>query len=381
MDAGNASGGIKLANESPDPVAVINRLFHAAELPISFSLSADSEEYMATNDGATYPITQLSDGERNAFIMCANVQTQKSGTLFLLDEPERHIHRSIISPLLSEILKLRPDCRFVVSSHAVDLPLDFPEAKVVILRDCKFEGNNPTAWEFDLLPNTSVQIPESLKIAILGSRRNIVFAEGEGDRSLDLKLYRHLIPRATVVQKGTRTDVAQSVKAVNGCDEYTWVTAFGIVDGDARPLREDDVDDNVYLLESYAIESLYYHPDIQRVVGGTRAQSQAQDIDSRLAAVNRAVIEEYEDSIEPDETKRIQSNGEADYAARIISDCKIKSSAIPDKIATGLGFRNRVEYERAVCDRLVSDSAFVDSMRHLDSGLSDLCQRLTNQAD
>ena len=42
---------------------------------------------------------ELSDGERNALLIGSDVLTTEPNSLIILDEPERHLHRSIISPL------------------------------------------------------------------------------------------------------------------------------------------------------------------------------------------------------------------------------------------------------------------------------------------
>ena len=82
---------------------------------------------MASKSGSKpYSIAQLSDGERNALLIATNVLTVKDGTLVLIDEPERHLHRSIISPLLTHLFAQRPECAFIVSTHDVMLPLDNP---------------------------------------------------------------------------------------------------------------------------------------------------------------------------------------------------------------------------------------------------------------
>ena len=43
-----------------------------------------------------YGAAELSDGERNALLISAEILTAKDGTLLIIDEPERHLHRSII---------------------------------------------------------------------------------------------------------------------------------------------------------------------------------------------------------------------------------------------------------------------------------------------
>jgi predicted ATPase len=88
------------------------------------------------NDGTEFSAAQLSDGERKALQIAGSVLTAPPGTLFLIDEPERHLHRSIISPLLIQLFERRRDCGFIISTHDHDLPLDAFEARTLLLRSC-----------------------------------------------------------------------------------------------------------------------------------------------------------------------------------------------------------------------------------------------------
>ena len=59
------------------------------------------------------PITELSDGEKSALLLGAEIISQPSGTIFLIDEPERHLHRNITSKLVLELIKARPDLSLI----------------------------------------------------------------------------------------------------------------------------------------------------------------------------------------------------------------------------------------------------------------------------
>ena len=109
-----------------------------SNLPIAISVQEDQRVVATKNGGLPYSIAELSDGERNALLIASNVLTVKDGTLILIDEPERHLHRSIISPLLTHLFALRPDCAFIVSTHEVMLPIDNPTTRTLLVRGCQF---------------------------------------------------------------------------------------------------------------------------------------------------------------------------------------------------------------------------------------------------
>ena len=124
--SGDSGMAERIARENKHPLSVINDLLRYANIPISIS-ERDKEEVLAIKgQSVPYSVAELSDGERNALLIAADVLTADPGTLLLLDEPERHLHRSIISPLLTALFIERADCIFVISTHEVMLPIDNP---------------------------------------------------------------------------------------------------------------------------------------------------------------------------------------------------------------------------------------------------------------
>jgi len=129
VDANNMDLASELSKKDA-PIKTINRLLHLSNIPIVISV-VDSSEVVASKYGSEpFSIARLSDGERNTLLVAASVLTVKSGTLILIDEPERHLHRSIISPLLTLLFAERADCAFIVSTHDVLLPSDNESARV-----------------------------------------------------------------------------------------------------------------------------------------------------------------------------------------------------------------------------------------------------------
>ena len=230
LDSGAREEGLTHQQESQDPLDRITQFFKAANLPIALSLDDSEGRFVATRDGATYPINELSDGERSALLLGAAVVSEAEGTLFLIDEPERHLHRSIICPLLQAVFTARPDCRFVIATHELMLPLSFPDAEVLILRRCIFEASKPARWEADRT-SASAPLSDELKTDIWGGRRQLVFVEG-AQHSLDTKLYRLLFPDTTIYAKNGRPEVLAAVETVTAAEGFTWVQARGLVDGD-----------------------------------------------------------------------------------------------------------------------------------------------------
>lgn len=273
------------------PIKIINELLRLSNIPIEISVR-ENEQVVAKKSGGThYSIAELSDGERNALLIAANVLTVKTGTLLLIDEPERHLHRSIISPLLTLLFKKRPDCSFIISTHDVMLPLDNPQSRTLLIRDCTYTNNTITAWDADLVP-PDTEIDDSLKKDILGARKKILFIEGD-ERSLDKPLYSLLFPNTSVISKSGCRDVEHAVTSIRDAENLHWLNAYGIVDNDRR--TQSDIDrlksEGIYAISLYAVESLYYHPDIQRKVAERSAAVTGEDAATRTVNAKSAALQ------------------------------------------------------------------------------------------
>lgn len=272
------------------PIKIINDLLRLSNIPIEIS-ARQNEQVVASKSGSPpYSIAELSDGERNAVLIAANVLTVPEGTLLLIDEPERHLHRSIISPLLTLLFLERPDCGFVVSTHDVMLPLDNPTARTLLVRSCTYSRKDDPVWDVDLVP-PETNCDEALQKDILGARRKLVFVEGD-ERSLDKPLYSLVFPGVSIVAKASCRDVENAVTGIRGATDLHWLEAFGIVDGDRR--TPEDVArlqaKGIHAVSVYSVESLYYHPEMARRVVTRHAAVTGDDVDTRLRAANAAAL-------------------------------------------------------------------------------------------
>lgn len=233
---------------------------------------------MASKDGGPgYSAAELSDGERNALLIAGNVLTAPPGILLIIDEPERHLHRSIISPLLSQLFERRSDCGFVVSTHDHDLPLEVKGARTLLLRSCNFDGRNVRGWQADELP-AETSIDDILKRDLLGARRKILFVEGT-ESSLDKPLYSLIFPMVSVIPKGNCRDVEQAVVGSRVGEGFHWLRAFGIADGDGYSPDQIEAkrQKGVYALPFYSVEAIYFHPHIISRIAARQADVSGDD--------------------------------------------------------------------------------------------------------
>lgn len=394
------------------PVAIINELLHQSNIPISVSIRRN-ERVMASKDGGPeYSAAELSDGERNALLIAGNVLTAAPNTLLIIDEPERHLHRSIISPLLSQLFERRADCGFVVSTHDHDLPLEVNGARTLLLRSCSFNGRNVQSWEADELPAES-PIDDILKRDLLGARRKILFVEGS-ESSLDKPLYSLIFPMVSVIPKGTCRDVEQAVAGSRAGEGFHWLRAFGIADGDG--FDPDQIaakrERGTYVLPFYSVEAIYFHPQIVEWIAARNAAVTGDDagvlteaaLNAGIAAVaghterlsqkvaKKAVRKFIQDQLPSDDDLlagqevEVVNNAPAIHAERkaeldaavqaadwltIVTRCPVRESPAIGNIAAALGFQRVDDYEKAVRHLISTDDNALAFVRGLFDNLFD----------
>lgn len=121
LKAGGKTEELVLHNE----IDLVNNIFKNSGFNLEFII--DEEANLMVNNFSyepvkKYSLSRMSDGEKSALIICCEVLCANSGALIVLDEPERHLHKRIVSLLLSNLIEARRDCAFVISTHELTLP-------------------------------------------------------------------------------------------------------------------------------------------------------------------------------------------------------------------------------------------------------------------
>jgi ABC-type lipoprotein export system ATPase subunit len=386
------------------PLKTINELLRLANIPISLATNAAASMVARKSGSEEFDIAQLSDGERSAILIAADILTAQQGSLILVDEPERHLHRAIISPLLTLLFAKRNDCVFVISTHEVMLPIDDPTARTLLIRGCTFKKSSVSSWDADLI-ESGESLGEDVRRQLLGARRTILFVEGK-DTSLDKPLYSLLFPNVSVLAKESSRDVEEAVRGLRDAADVHWVRAFGIVDNDGR--TQQQIDDlkarGVYATPVYSVESLYYDPEIQlrvksryvQVIGGEAATRVSEARSTALKSVaahsdrlakrvvektlrseilrhlpgQREIAAGKPFSISVDiadavatETRRFKAALDADDLTSIIARYPIRKTPALEQIIQKLGFQDRDQYESAVRQLLLDDPGTVELIR------------------
>lgn len=251
-------------------------------------ITADDIQVSATNNEFQnkYPASEMSDGERAIFYILGQVLSATENTVLIFDEPELHIHKSIMANLWDKIEELRPDCNFLIITHDIEFASTRVAEKYVIRNYCA-----DPAWDISKVPDSNFD--EQTIAMILGSRKPILFVEGDNN-SLDIATYRACYPEWTVIPKGSCQAVIQAVSSFNHLAEEMPLLNLqckGIVDNDAR--SEQEVSSlnglGIYVLPVSEIENIFSLTDVAKEILALEG-FQNQDLDNKIADFQENIL-------------------------------------------------------------------------------------------
>ena len=284
----------ELLEESP-PFQRLNQLLSMAGFPFKLRIAERRAAIQAVRGSDTltrYGIDEMSDGERNAILTAAEVLSAEPGIMFLIDEPERHLHPAVSVPFLSALFAMREDCDFLVATNQLDLPLAVQGSKSLVVRSCRWAQGKPVEWDAIKL-DSAEELQEDVRRAILGARKKALFVEGEGkEQSLDVPLYTVLFPDSelSIIPVGSRKNVINAVDGLRNSETHHDVKAFGLVDGDGRSDADALAQRGIYALPCYSVESLYYCEDAIESVAQRQADALGYSAADMIADAKDAAI-------------------------------------------------------------------------------------------
>ena len=239
--------------------------------------------------GATYSGSEMSDGERLALYMIGQSLCAPENAIVIIDEPEVHLHKSILAALWDEVEKVRSDCVFVYLTHDIEFASTRTGARKLSLEE--FDGTHWTWKEVE----ECYGLPEDLVLKLLGSRLPILFVEGE-EGSLDLAIYRAVYPGWLIVPMGSCTKVIDATKALGEVPEFHRLSVCGLIDRDFRAEAEIEAlkSHHVFVLPVAEIENVLCAEQVVKLV----AEHMGKDPDDVFSSVREFVIKEFEAELE-----------------------------------------------------------------------------------
>ena len=212
--------------------------------------------------GTEYHGKEMSDGERVALYLMGQCLSAPAGSIFIVDEPEIHLHTSIMQSLWNKLEEAKPDCLFVYITH--DLGFASTRVSSTNIWVKEFDGDKTWKWEF--VPDVE-DFPESLLLELMGNRRTIVFVEGEKGGK-DHSIYQSIFRNYNVVPRNGCQKVIDSVKAMTINQAFHHVNVYGIIDRDYR--TEQEIEGlkslGVHAIDVAEIENILLNESTLRVV-------------------------------------------------------------------------------------------------------------------
>lgn len=239
---------------------------------------------VASNPNAIYNAAEMSDGERVIFYLIGQALSAPRDGIILIDEPELHLHKSVQSTLWDKIEAERPDCLFVYLTH----DLDFAASRVTATKVCvrNFDGQT---WDWYVVPEND-EVPEEIMLEILGSRKPVIFVEGERS-SIDYFLFQRLYPEFTIIPAGGCSTVIHATRSFSALNNLHRLNSYGIIDRDFRD--EDEVrylqNIGVFVLSVSELENVLLSEDVLRVVADNLHRD---DFPTLFSGVKRIVFGE-----------------------------------------------------------------------------------------
>lgn len=330
---GASSTAIAKLQSKSSPIDKVNALLEQANLPVR--LVIDHGELRVTRGDAVYSFAKMSDGERTALIFAAEVVSAPLGSVFLVDEPELHLHRSVTVPLLRQLIETRTDCAFVVSTHELALPGELPQARALLIRGCSWVNDAVVSWSVDDVANVD-DLPESLRVDVLGARKKILFVEGlGGSKSLDHPLYALLFPSISVVSKETCKEVHRAVVGLRNTESQHRAQAFGMVDQDG--MSDERVaqlqTDGVYALTMFAVESVYYSEPVLKAVADQQASTLGATAAALIADATKQALSSIGDNAVDHLASRVAQRRLLDALQFMVPDREAMIKAPSDRVA------------------------------------------------
>ena len=219
------------------------------------------------DNSTSYHGKEMSDGERVAIYLIAQCLVAPDDMALVIDEPEIHLHKTIMHKLWDKIEEYCPEKIFVYITHDLDFASTRKDAKLIWTKNYTID-KTVEKWEIELIESHD-SIPDSLMIEVLGNRKNILFVEGDKS-SYDYQLYSNIYSDYYVVPVGNCATVINMTRAFNeeSVRRLHNIKVRGIIDRDY--LTDNEIEsyrqDCIYPLEVAEVENLFCIKELLEII-------------------------------------------------------------------------------------------------------------------
>jgi hypothetical protein len=287
----------------------------------------DGNLYIKGTNIQEYDAFNMSDGEKSILYLSAYILLAPQNSFIIIDEPELHLHKSIIDKIFNKLEKERKDCTFIYITHDIDFAASRYNAKKFWLKSFKIENTNLNLKNTspDFYKNLEIEsvkeneIPQELYLKLLGCKKPILFCEGKKD-SWDAIIYEKIYgDKFTITPVGGCKEVENYTKTFNKINKDN--KGFGIIDSDFnvdnKDYKEKLKENNIYVIEYPGIENLLLTRDFLQ---------KFKDNDGNIS--NNNCIEELEKEIKKKYANEIEEQAKKYKSKEIERDFKEKNGKI-----------------------------------------------------
>lgn len=229
----------------------------------------DAKVKACFEDKDEYHAKDMSDGERVAIYLIGQCLIAPENTVIVIDEPEIHLHKSIMYKLWDKIEEFCPNKTFVYITHDLDFAASRKEATKIWVKSY----NGKDSWELSVI-SPDEEVPDSLIFEVLGNRMPVLFVEGERG-SYDNQLYPYIYEDYNIIPCHDCSKVIEMTKAFNNqrIKSLHNFDVKGLIDHDY--MTDEEVDSykqsKIYTLAVAEVENLYLSEDIVKIVAINQA--------------------------------------------------------------------------------------------------------------
>lgn len=247
------------------------------------------ETYPTGTPTSLYNSSEMSDGERVIFYLIGQVVSIPIDSIIVIDEPEMHIHHSITKKLWDKIEQERPDCTFIYLTHDIDFASSRLDSTKIWAK-----GYNGDNWAYEILDD-SKDLPEQLYLEILGSRKPILFIEGDIS-SIDYRMLQLVFDEYTTKPLGSCQKVFESTKSFSEQKAFHNIDSFGLIDRDRRSDEEilNISNENIWVAGVAEIENFLLLEEVVKTVA-SKMMKNPNDV---FLAVKANVVGFFQSQIE-----------------------------------------------------------------------------------
>jgi ABC-type branched-subunit amino acid transport system ATPase component len=246
----------------PPPIERLAERFSALLPDLRIFVQPDGQ-FVCQRGAEPYPLTRMSDGERQVFYLLTEVGlTPEPASVFLVDEPELNLNASLAARLWDALEEMRPEAIFLYATHSVAFAMRGSVQKVIVLG----RADSPAVEVTDLSGLSAAELREFLgSVPAILKSTSALAVEGKVG-SIDCRFYQWVLGRSDIVvvpledchavaAAVTRTGIWEKVAPE--------VQIAGVIDRDVR--SDDDLrafPERCAVLDFHEAESYLCHPDV-----------------------------------------------------------------------------------------------------------------------